>query len=80
MEKAEIVDLTYKENAEEFFNSLRHLPDALWFDSGHPVCSSGQFDIITANPSVTLETNGKITTKKTLTCTKDDTNEPVALC
>ena len=76
MEKAEIVDLTYKENAEEFFNSLRHLPDALWFDSGHPVCSSGQFDIITANPSVTLETNGKITTKKTLTCT----NEPFDLC
>lgn len=80
MEKAEIVDLTYKENAEEFFNSLRHLPDALWFDSGHPVCSSGQFDIITANPSVTLETNGKITTKKTLTHTKDYTNEPFDLC
>ena len=80
MEKAEIVDLTYKENAEEYFNSLRHLPDALWFDSGHPVCSSGQFDIITANPSVTLETNGKITTKKTLTCTKDYTNEPFDLC
>ena len=80
MEKAEIIYLPYRPKAEEFFNSLRHLPDALWFDSGHPVCSSGQFDIITANPSVTLETNGKITTKETFKCTEELTGEPFDLC
>ena len=80
MDKAETIYLPYKANASGFFESLRHLPDALWFDSGHPICTSGQFDIITADPSVTLETNGKITTKKTLTCTEEFTDDPFDLC
>ena len=80
MKKSEIIDLPYKANAEAIFSSIRHFPDALWLDSGNPVCSSSQFDIITASPSTILETTGKITKIVTSKSTKLSMEEPFSLC
>ena len=80
MKKSEIIDLPYKANAEAIFSSIRHFPDALWLDSGNPVCSSSQFDIITASPSTILETTGKITKIITPKSTKLSMEEPFSLC
>jgi len=80
MQKVEIIDLPYQQNPESLFASVRHLPDALWLDSGYPASSSSQFDIITAHPSITLETIGCVTTTVSLEGTKTSTEEPFSLC
>ena len=80
MQNVEIIDLPYQSSAEDLFASIRHLPDAIWLDSGRPAYSNSQFDIITASPSVVLETRGKETQIITATSTTISNENPFNLC
>lgn len=54
----QITPLVYREESAGWFAAVRHLPNAVWLDSGHPNSQYGRFDIISAMPSVLLETRG----------------------
>lgn len=57
-----IIPLVYQPDSAPWFASVRHLPNAIWLDSGHPGSSYGRFDIIAAAPQCLLETRGATTT------------------
>lgn len=61
MSQVEIIDYPYRSNAEPLFAAIRHMPDAIWLDSGKPRSLYGRFDIITAQPSQILNTVGNTT-------------------
>ncbi|MBV1932662.1 MAG: hypothetical protein KUG71_13205, partial [Porticoccaceae bacterium] len=56
-----IIDFPYQPNATALFNAVRDLPAPIWFDSGKPRSLQGRFDIISASPIVTIETEGQTT-------------------
>src|SRR6187431_2586932 len=53
-----IIPLVYQPDSARWFAAVRHLPNAIWLDSGHPGSSYGRFDIISAAPQCLLETRG----------------------
>ncbi|HCS64101.1 MAG TPA: aminodeoxychorismate synthase component I [Cellvibrio sp.] len=55
-EEPRIVPLVYQPDSAHWFAAVRHLPNAIWLDSGHPGSSYGRFDIIAAAPQCLLET------------------------
>jgi len=61
-EKPRIIPLIYQPESAHWFAAVRHLPHAIWLDSGHPGSSYGRFDIISAAPQCLLETRGALTT------------------
>lgn len=56
-----LAELDYPENSTDLFARIAHRPWAMWLDSGHPGSSSGRFDIMVADPVVTLTTRGELT-------------------
>ena len=56
-----LVPLPYTANSASWLLALRHLPYALWLDSGHPGSHYGRFDILSAAPQTLLETRGQVT-------------------
>jgi para-aminobenzoate synthetase component 1 len=56
-----LTPLTYTPDSALWFVLLRHLPHAIWLDSGHPGSQYGRFDILTAAPDTLLETRGAMT-------------------
>ena len=56
-----ILELTYNSNSEKLFSVIANEPWSVFLDSVFPNIDMGRFDIITARPSVTLETYGKKT-------------------
>ena len=61
-EEPRIIPLVYQPDSAHWFAAVRHLPNAIWLDSGHPGSSYGRFDIIAAAPQCLLETRGATTT------------------
>jgi para-aminobenzoate synthetase component I len=61
----QISSITYKDQSAEWFSLVRHLPYALWLDSGGPSSDYGRFDIISAAPHVVLITRGESTQIRT---------------
>ena len=59
--KLRIVPLVYQPDSAHWFAAVRHLPNAIWLDSGRPGSSYGRFDIISAAPQCLLETCGPAT-------------------
>ena len=57
----DIQDLPYPANTAALFETIRHLPDPVWLDSGKPRSLQGRFDIISAAPITVLETRGTTT-------------------
>ncbi len=57
-EEPRIIPLVYQPDSAHWFAAVRHLPNAIWLDSGHPGSSYGRFDIIAAAPQCLLETRG----------------------
>jgi aminodeoxychorismate synthase, component I, bacterial clade len=47
-------EFPYPGDSESTFARLRHLPGAIWLDSGKPRSLQGRYDIISALPQVTL--------------------------
>lgn len=56
------IELAYQQDSSHYFNALADLPWAVYLDSCHPYTHQGRYDIMSARPEITLETNGKITT------------------
>ena len=56
-----LVSLPYSADSTRWLLALRHLPYALWLDSGHPGSQYGRFDILSAAPQTLLETRGQLT-------------------
>jgi para-aminobenzoate synthetase component 1 len=46
----EIIDLPYVADSQVLFARLRHLPGAVWLDSGKPRSLQGRFDMLSALP------------------------------
>jgi len=70
-----ILELKYNSNSENLFSVISEEPWSIFLDSGFPNIDTGRFDIITARPSVTLETFGKKTYIKSInseTISEDD--------
>jgi para-aminobenzoate synthetase component I len=80
MQQVEIVDFPYRSNAELLFSAIRHMPDAIWLDSGKPRSLYGRFDIITAHPEKILETVGDKTRIITTNGTSVSNDDPFLLC
>ncbi|WP_331346786.1 aminodeoxychorismate synthase component I [Cellvibrio sp. UBA7661] len=57
-EKLRIIPLVYQPEPAFWFAAVRHLPYAVWLDSGRPVSHYGRFDIICAAPQQMLLTQG----------------------
>ncbi len=51
-------ELPFHGDSEQLFARLRHLPGAVWLDSGKPHSTRGRFDIISALPEITVTTTG----------------------
>lgn len=60
-EKPRIIPLVYHPDSAHWFSLVRHLPNAIWLDSGRPASSYGRFDIICAAPQQLLTTQGGAT-------------------
>lgn len=56
-----ITALAYTPDSTNWFLAVRHLPYAIWLDSGQPVSQYGRFDIISAAPQTLLETRDDLT-------------------
>ncbi len=56
-----IKPLVYQPESAYWFLRVRHLPYAIWLDSGHPGSTYGRFDIISAAPQCLLETHAERT-------------------
>ncbi len=56
-----LVELAYPEDSAALFARIAHRPWAMWLDSGRPGSSYGRFDIMVADPVVTLTTRGELT-------------------
>lgn len=56
-----IIPLVYQPDSAHWFAAVRHLPNAIWLDSGHPGSNYGRFDIVAAAPQCSLQTRGATT-------------------
>lgn len=80
MPKVEIIDFPYRSDAEPLFAAIRHMPDAIWLDSGKPISLYGRFDIITADPEQILNTVGDTTHIIDRNSTSHSKEDPFSLC
>lgn len=60
-EAPRLISLPYLRDSALWFMQVRHLPRAVWLDSGHPGSHYGRYDIISAAPQCWLETQGEYT-------------------
>ena len=58
MNTARLEALPFCHDSEELFARLRHLPGAIWLDSGKPLARQGRFDILSALPQITIQSDG----------------------
>jgi para-aminobenzoate synthetase component I len=72
---AQLTQIPYHPNSDDWFIALRHLPRAIWLDSGRPQSTYGRFDILSAAPSIRFETRGKKTNIMEQNGTKHTTTE-----
>ena len=74
-----ILELSYSPDSEKLFSVIAGEPRSVFLDSGFPNIDSGRFDIITARPSVTLETYDKKTYIKSITSETISEDDPFNL-
>lgn len=67
--------IPYLEDASPYFVAVRDRPWAAWLDSGN----IGRFDIIVADPVVTLETQGELTSLRRESGTMESRDDPFDL-
>jgi para-aminobenzoate synthetase component I len=56
-----ILSLVYNSQSVAWFSAVRHMPHAIWLDSGSPQSQYGRFDIISAAPQTLVVTKGEST-------------------
>ena len=62
----QLVELPYFNNSADLFAAIEAEPWAVFLDSGFPYSEQGRYDILSANPDITLVTHGQLTTITTL--------------
>ncbi len=80
-------ELTYHHDSAQLFERVKHQPWAMLLDSGqmlnpatgNPGSQYGRYDIIVAEPFITLVTQGETTTITQDGCSKNSTEEPFLL-
>lgn len=60
-DRPKIAELPYPADSAVLFETLAHLPWAVFLDSGYPAIRQGRYDILAAEPWLTLTTRGEIT-------------------
>ncbi len=60
--KLQIHPLPYFSDSAKLFAAIAHKPWAVFLDSGYPHTHQGRFDLLAADPAVTLQTRGLQTT------------------
>ncbi len=74
-----IAELPYREDGSELFAALAHKPWAMLLDSGRPGSSYGRYDIMVADPVITLVTRGDLTEITSPTGHEISRDDPFAL-
>jgi len=74
-----LTELPYREDSAQLFNAIAARPWAVFLDSGHPLAHGGRYDILAADPYVTLCTFGDITEITDRHGTRRSTNDPFEL-
>ena len=69
------VPLPYTDNASDYYRAIAPMPWAIWLDSG----GIGHFDILVAQPTVTLVTRGQYTEISTAQNNQHSTEDPFDL-
>ena len=80
-------ELTYHHDSARLFERVKHQPWAMLLDSGQmlnpatgkPGSQYGRYDIIVAEPFITLVTQGETTTITQDGCSKNSTEDPFLL-
>jgi para-aminobenzoate synthetase component I len=79
MPQVQIISLPYYEDSAAWFLAIRHLPNPAWLDSGRPQSELGRYDILVADPVLTLTTEGSKTQIQTKTTDEFSTENPFTL-
>lgn len=56
-----LAELPYSEESSGLFACIAHRPWSMWLDSGRPGSGYGRYDILVADPVITLTTRGELT-------------------
>ncbi len=59
-EKIQVISLPYFEDSSQLFAPIAEQPWAVFLDSGYPYSHQGRYDIISADPDITLITRGEV--------------------
>ncbi|MBK8186019.1 MAG: hypothetical protein IPK77_01465 [Cellvibrio sp.] len=73
------IPLPYFEDSTAWFLAIRHLPYSAWLDSGRPQNELGRYDILVADPVLTLTTEGTQTQIQTKISAEISTEDPFVL-
>jgi para-aminobenzoate synthetase component I len=79
MPQVQIISLPYHEDSSVWFLAIRHLPNPVWLDSGRPQSELGRYDILVADPVLTLTTEGSQTRIQTNTSDEFSSKDPFRL-
>jgi para-aminobenzoate synthetase component I len=74
-----IAELPYHEDGAALFERIAHRQWAVYLDSGHPGSSYGRYDILAADPFITLTTSGGSTEIRELSGAHLSQEDPLAL-
>lgn len=74
-----LYDFPYCEDSSILFDSLKHRPWAVFLDSGSPAFTDGRYDILTAEPEISIVTRGAITKVTNNSGTIELTEDPFIL-
>ncbi len=75
----ETVSLPYFEDSAAWFLAIRHLTQPIWLDSGRPQNTLGRYDILVADPVLTLTTEGLQTRIQTKVLNQLSPDDPFKL-
>jgi len=79
MPHVHIISLPYHQDSAVWFLAIRHLPYPVWLDSGRPQSELGRYDILVADPGLTLTTEGSQTRIQTKTSEEFSSADPFYL-
>ncbi|MCE9633844.1 MAG: aminodeoxychorismate synthase component I [Methylophilales bacterium] len=72
-------ELPYQSDSTALFAAIAHKPWAMWLDSGRPQSKHGRYDIMVADPVITLTTRGDLTEICTPTSSEISRQNPLDL-
>ena len=74
-----LTEIPYRADSTPFFESLAESSWAVYLDSGYPLSGAGRYDVLAADPSVTLVTRGALTEIRTAGQVQLSPEDPFAL-